>query len=220
MDYSFVMQLDQQKKEENKVENETEEEEYYENDESNDEVKKVKKDLSYLLNESIRMFEFYKKSVKVIENTTEEDLYLIEDKYKKIISVKSKVYTFDCSICEIFHHVHKLHPNIYPELPVDCFDLVKLTLKHLKFMKEVIDTIYNNNENNSRLEIILNEGLENYCEFLISLRKAKENEINYQNPVPCLLVDHIWHSHMNNCDLYHLDCLRICGHYINHKVDN
>eukprot|EP00604_Paraphysomonas_vestita_P002273 CAMPEP_0174819736 /NCGR_PEP_ID=MMETSP1107-20130205/3155_1 /TAXON_ID=36770 /ORGANISM="Paraphysomonas vestita, Strain GFlagA" /LENGTH=89 /DNA_ID=CAMNT_0016033803 /DNA_START=694 /DNA_END=960 /DNA_ORIENTATION=+ len=71
-----------EKKEEDKVENETEEEEYYENDESNDEVKKVKKDLSYLLNESIRMFEFYKKSVKVIENTTEEDLYLIEDKYK------------------------------------------------------------------------------------------------------------------------------------------
>lgn len=37
--------------------------------------------------------------------------------------------------------------------------------------------------------------------------------------VPSLLVDHIWHTHMQFPELYATDCLRVCGFEVDHIVD-
>jgi hypothetical protein len=121
---------------------------------------------------------------------------------------------------ELLHHIHALHPAVYPTLPSSTsrcsLDLVKLARRHVPFMEQLL-VFRDSCEDASAIESLLLVAVQDYSRFLVSLRGQADGSLK---SVPSLLVDHIWHTHMSwSPRLYSEDCLRVCGHGVDHRVE-
>jgi hypothetical protein len=207
--------------------------------------------LKSLLADATQMFNFYERSLKLLDSSSDETLCVALEEYGRLLST-SPAFSLSAEnlkgltpTLELLHHVHSLHPSVYPKLslpPVsvsvtagqaqgqgegkdkggESFDLVRLSRRHSKFMRQMLefrDCHSNDGSAAVGLESLLCAALREYCLFLESLRGERERAGTYARPVPSLLVDHLWHTHMSSPLRYSSDCLRICGHRVDHQVE-
>jgi hypothetical protein len=229
--------------------------------------------LKSLLVDATQMFDCYERWLKLLDSSSDEMLRLALEDYLQHLSSASSLSAHErlhgkdsdssssnlSATLELFHHVHSLHPSVYPNLslptavPADqdkgkgkargeSLDLVKLSRRHSKFMRQMLEfrdclsTLGDGNGDGDvcavSLESVLCAGLQEYSVFLESLSlslsvsvrgergsQAKDGS-GYAVPVPSLLVDHLWHTHMSSSPLrYSSDCVRICGHRVDHRVE-
>jgi hypothetical protein len=203
--------------------------------------------LKSLLADATQMFDFYERSLKLLDSSSDETLCVALEEYGRLLST-SPAFSLSAEslkgltpTLELLHHVHSLHPSVYPKLslpPVfvsvtagqaqgkdkggESFDLVRLSRRHSKFMRQMVEFRDCHSGDGSAavgLESLLCAALREYCLFLESLRGERERAGTYARPVPSLLVDHLWHTHMSSPLRYSSDCLRICGHRVDHQVE-
>jgi hypothetical protein len=235
--------------------------------------------LKSLLVDATQMFDCYERWLKLLDSSSDEMLCVAFEDYVRHLSSITSLSSSSAAAThesllngkgnsdlsatlELFHHVHSLHPSVYPNLSLplstdvtyaqgkgsmtgitndrtngggkdrgESLDLVKLSRRHVKFMRQLLEfrdshsTLGEGDMCAVSLESILCASLQEYCLFLESLSVSVRGERGasakeeYTVPVPSLLVDHLWHTHMSSPHRYSSDCVRICGHRVDHRVE-
>lgn len=178
---------------------------------------------------ALENFQFYEKALQFLSQTSDDDLYKHQEQYLECFQLHNmdgisdsnkKTILFPSFACELFAHVHMLHPQVYSSVfnqTSTCttvaklgVDLVVACRKQAVFMKNILE-LKGKADNESFMTKVVTE----YGVFLHSLGGARSTN---ERAVPCLLVDHIWHTHMCFPRQYARDCLRICGCSLDHLI--
>lgn len=194
----------------------------------------------YLVDTAIQYLDVYGTFVRFLNDTPDAELYTYQREYFKVLNDfnHSRVLSlsegasvperpeFSTLAGEMFWHVHTLHPQIFnasatsSTTNTDGLDLVIACKKNTSFMRQVIEIRKSAEGGSYNLKHLLGSALERYVEFLMSLGKKTRQLSEDRTPVPSLLVDLMWHTHMSFPQKYAADCLRLCGRQIDHVVDN
>lgn len=189
-------------------------------------VDNVVKSMQYLNKEATKMMKFYQASVEILKSTTDDALTVECENYQQFIESANLRDRYDISalspLGQLLHHILLLHPSSYHEVKNNVMKLRELNLvmkakQHMEFMIQLLKVQESCDLDHATFETLIEDAVKKYSNFLISLKQEKGK--NYHRPVPSMLVDHIWHTHMNDPVQYAMDCLRLCGHVVDHRVE-
>jgi hypothetical protein len=195
--------------------------------------------LQYLVDAAIQSVELYAKIICFINATPDDELYRHQREYAEVfdehnrtrisslstgVSPSSSRPEFHTFAGEVFWHLHTLYPRSFNSavpVSVNGLDLVVAGKLGLSFMQQIVEIVEAKTAEGSPhgLESLFESALLDYVEFLLSLgKKYLQGCAEVCTPVPSLLVDHIWHTHMSLPQKYTADCLRLCGRLVDHVV--
>ena len=196
--------------------------------------------LRYLVDAALQNLDLYAKAIPFILATPDDALYRLQREYNEELQrfnhirlsaltecgasslPQSSRPSFSTLANEVFWHVHTLFPRRFSDASTsdgsddNSLDLVAACRRHVKFMQQLlVDVKSSTGEGSDGAKGLLERALREYVIFLTSLRGD-----NGHIPVPSLIVDHMWHSHMAFPGrTYTADCLRLCGRMIDHVVE-
>jgi hypothetical protein len=197
--------------------------------------------LRYLVDAALQNLDMYSRAIPFILATPDDELYRLQGEYKEKLQRYNHTRMSEVMECgasllqspplstlanEVFWHVHTLFPKRFSDAPtgddsdIGSLDLVAACRKNVNFMQQLlVDVRTSAGRGLDDIKALLERALREYVNFLMSLREQSKRGHENRTPVPSLIVDHMWHSHMAFPERYTADCLRLCGRLIDHVVE-
>ena len=192
-------------------------------------TKNASLNLSPLLRPAVTaQFEHLHESFKFLSMSNDKNLQKIVSIYKSTVESSSSgnltaimnelcsgsVTKNELPICIVWK-THMLRPLLYAQtcatstLDTDALDLVAALRRQQTFMKKVLG---------SKRDCDVNKMVRGYIHFLLRLRTMHMTGLEYEVvDVPSLMVDVVWHAHLQMPKRYTTDVVAIVGRMIDHN---